>query len=400
MAGKNWKMVSISSVANVMNGFAFKSEEYTDSGHRVIRITNVQKGEIVDDNPHFIDTKRLKEFARYELLKNDLLVSLTGNVGRVGILPASLEPALLNQRVGCIRPKSDQIDLKFLFYVLNSEKFERDCIANSNGIAQLNLSSRWIESYSIPLPPLEEQKRIAAILDSADAIRTKRKAAIAKLDEFAQSIFLDMFGDPVKNEKRWDVCKLKELTTKIGSGSTPTGGDASYKKEGISLIRSMNVYDGFFEYDSLAHIDCLQAKKLEGVTVEKDDVLLNITGASVCRCSLVPCDILPARVNQHVSIIRTISNLIDSFFLQSLLVSAHYKELLLKKARQNGATREALTKEQIENFDIICPPKKIQDIFCDRVKTSQALKDKLTQALSREEQLFSSLQQRAFSGEL
>jgi len=94
---------------------------------------------------------------------------------------------------------------------------------------------------------------------------------------------------------------LKEITKKIGSGATPTGGKNSYKKEGISLIRSLNVYDFFFDYDDLAFIDDKQAAGLANVTVEQDDILLNITGASVARCCMVPDNVLPARVNQHVS---------------------------------------------------------------------------------------------------
>ena len=93
--------------------------------------------------------------------------------------------------------------------------------------------------------------------------------------------------------------KIKDVTSKIGSGATPTGGDKSYKSTGISLIRSQNVLDMSFSLDGLAHIDNDQAKKLDGVTVKKHDVLLNITGDSIARCCMVPEEILPARVNQQ-----------------------------------------------------------------------------------------------------
>lgn len=155
--------------------------------------------------------------------------------------------------------------------------------------------------------------------------------------------------------------KLKDITTKIGSGATPSGGKQSYKTTGIALIRSLNVFDLNFSYDELAYINDEQAKKLNNVTIEPDDILLNITGASVARCCILPKNLLPARVNQHVSIIRINKGLANPYFIQYLLVSPYYKQKLLSIA-QGGATREALTKESIENFEIIIPKsKKTQD---------------------------------------
>ena len=188
--------VKLGAVAKVLNGYAFKSEEYVDSGIRVIRITNVQKGRIQDDDPKFIDIHRSDEFARFMLADSDILISLTGNVGRVGVIEESILPAALNQRVGALKIESENVDPEYLFHVLNSDNFEQDAIKNSKGIAQLNLSSKWVEKYEIPLPPLFEQKRIAGILDAADALRAKRREALARLDTLLQSTFLHLFGDP------------------------------------------------------------------------------------------------------------------------------------------------------------------------------------------------------------
>ena len=148
--------------------------------------------------------------------------------------------------------------------------------------------------------------------------------------------------------------RLKEISSKIGSGATPRGGKNSYKSEGISLIRSMNVYDSAFEYSELAFIDEQQAKELSNVQVERSDILLNITGASVARCCMVPNNLLPARVNQHVAIIRIKKELANPRHILYCLISHRYKQKLLAIA-QGGATREALTKEKIEDFEILLP---------------------------------------------
>jgi type I restriction enzyme, S subunit len=148
--------------------------------------------------------------------------------------------------------------------------------------------------------------------------------------------------------------RLGDITTKIGSGATPRGGKGSYKADGISLIRSMNVHDSIFLYSDLAYIDKTQALALANVTLKRNDVLLNITGASVARCCMVPNNVLPARVNQHVAIVRPDKAKADPFYVQYCLVSPYYKDQLLSIA-QGGATREALTKEKIENFHIPLP---------------------------------------------
>ncbi len=160
----------------------------------------------------------------------------------------------------------------------------------------------------------------------------------------------------------WTTKKLKELTTKIGSGATPRGGKDSYHKEGTPLIRSLNIYDLSFSYDGLSFIDESQAKQLDNVTVEKDDVLLNITGASVCRCTSVPDNLVPSRVNQHVAIIRADRKNLLGKYLKYVLVSSAYKRELYGLAR-TGATREALTKIDIENFEIKLPDIEAQSLI-------------------------------------
>lgn len=150
----------------------------------------------------------------------------------------------------------------------------------------------------------------------------------------------------------WTTRKLGSMCTKIGSGATPTGGKESYKSEGISLVRSQNVEDFVFLYDGLAHIDNDQARKLNNVTIVANDILVNITGDSVARVCSVPDDILPARVNQHVAIVRADGVQLDNAFAKYTLLAM--KEQLLSIA-EIGATRRALTKDMLESLEILCP---------------------------------------------
>jgi type I restriction enzyme S subunit len=176
-----------------------------------------------------------------------------------------------------------------------------------------------------------------------------------------------MFGDPISNSMGWEKLLCKNIMSKIGSGATPKGGNENYKKEGISLIRSMNVHNDRFEYKDLAYIDDEQAGKLNYVKIEESDVLLNITGASVARCCVVPKEIIPARVNQHVSILRCRRGILP-VFLSKQFTNKSFQMLLLNIAISGGATREAISKQQIEDIAVIVPPIDLQNQFADFVQ--------------------------------
>ncbi|WAC21890.1 restriction endonuclease subunit S [Luteolibacter sp. SL250] len=152
-----------------------------------------------------------------------------------------------------------------------------------------------------------------------------------------------------------EIIQLRDACSKIGSGSTPRGGKEAYKGGATSLIRSQNIYNDGFHRDGLVYISDEQSAELRNVEVEPKDVLLNITGDSVARCCQVAADILPARVTQHVAIIRPDPRILNADFLRYVLVSHEYQQRLLALASA-GATRPALTKSMIEELDIPSPP--------------------------------------------
>jgi type I restriction enzyme S subunit len=227
------------------------------------------------------------------------------------------------------------------------------------------------------VPSITAQRRIAGILSAYDELIENSQRRIRILESMARALYREWFvhfrfpghenhpkvPSPLGDiPKGWDVVTLQQVTSKIGSGATPRGGKEAYKTEGITLIRSMNIYDYQFEFADLAFIDEQQAKALENVTVEPNDILLNITGASVARCSMVPSDLLPARVNQHVAIVRADPAKTSPFFVLDSINSEQNKKQLLSLA-QGGATREALTKDTICSFEIIAPDRSLAERY-------------------------------------
>jgi len=167
------------------------------------------------------------------------------------------------------------------------------------------------------------------------------------------------------NSKIIPTVKLKEVCLKIGSGATPKGGDKMYSDFGeYSFVRSQNIYNDRFEKSGIVFIDSIQAKILKNVELQKNDILLNITGDSVARCCIAPDYILPGRVNQHVAIIRTNQNILRPKYLNYYLTSPDMQRFMLKQASA-GATRNALTKNMIEDFIVPCPSLKEQDAIIE-----------------------------------
>lgn len=152
-----------------------------------------------------------------------------------------------------------------------------------------------------------------------------------------------------------DKVKLGDCCVKIGSGATPKGGAAVYIDSGTSFIRSQNVYNMHFDFEGLCHINEDAAIKLNGVAVFPEDILLNITGDSVARCCIVPDVVLPARVSQHVSIVRPDKTKLLPKYLLYYLCSPFMQATMLGVAVGKGASRNAMTKGMIEGFEVPCP---------------------------------------------
>ena len=380
----NWPVVKLGDRCDILSGFAFKSDLFSSNadGIPLIRIRDVLPG--------YSSTFYSGEYDdKFIVHDGEILIGMDGDFNRARWNGGK---ALLNQRVCKISGK-DGLDSGYLFHLLPDIL---QVIADRTPFVTVkHLSAKDLREFEIPLPPLPEQKRIAGILDQADALRRLRARALEKLNTLGQAIFQEMFGEILDSH---DTVHLGDATSKIGSGATPRGGDAAYKSEGIPLIRSMNVRDGTFSTKGLAFIDADQAGKLNNVAVKAKDILLNITGASVARVCIAPEDMNGARVNQHVAIIRCTSNLLPEF-LQAFLLLPRIKAKLLNIA-EGGATRQAITKAQIQDLEVPRTGLSEQKAFVKRRRAVTAQQGYMLHQASTAESLFASLQHRAFRGEL
>ncbi len=272
-----WK--KLGEVCDVLNGFAFKSKEYVPTGIRVIRISDVQSGYISDKDLVFYPVEKLSEYKRYLLKRGDLVMSLTGNPGRVACIQE--ERCALNQRVACLRAKGTSNS--YLYYLFNCKEFEAVAFANSTGGAQKNLSTTWLNNYLIPIPSLEEQKRIVGILDTfTDSIENLKQqiAQRRKQYEFYRDQLLDLEG-----KEGVEMKTLKELF-ETRNGYTPSTNNNQFWDDGtIPWFKMEDIRDnGRVLSDSNLHITPLAVK---GKGLFKANSIILATSATIGEHALI-----------------------------------------------------------------------------------------------------------------
>lgn len=381
--------VKISDCCIITNGFAFKSDKYVDrDGARVIRITNVQKGKIVDNDPKFYPFDLLKNLDAYKIFEGDILMSLTGNVGRVGKFPKEMVPGYINQRICRIMPKDERLDVNYLFQLLNSDKFETEAMRNSSGAAQLNLSSKWLNNYEIPLPSLHIQKAIAAKLDKAQEIISYNQQLLEKYDQLTQSLFIDMFGDPVKNEKGWKKIKLGSLAN-ISSGSTPSRTNESFYKGNIPWVKTGEV-NGKIILDTKEKISQDALKRFSCKLYPKGSLIIAMYGQGKTRGQIGKLGI-EATTNQACAVIPP-SNKMNYEYLFTLLKFS-YEDL---RDLGRGGNQPNLNAGLVKNYEVINPPNVLQNEFAKRIEKIEIQKQMAQESLAKSEELFQSLLKESF----
>jgi len=398
-----WEMKTLGEVCDFKSGNTINSKLEKSEGEIIyakVGDMNLEGNEeYITISSRYVDKNEIKE--NQIIVAGSIIFPKRGGAIATNKKRRILKPTIIDLNTMALVP-TKIINQDYLYYWFLQIDLSK--LSNGTSIPQINNYSFDEVYISYPLS-FEEQQSIVAKLDEAFEAIEKAKANAEQNLKNAKELFDSYLHSIFENKgKDWEEKTLGDITSKIGSGATPRGGNASYKTCGISLIRSMNVHDLEFKEKNLAFIDDKQARELNNVTIEENDILFNITGASVARCCVVPKQYLPARVNQHVSIIRTKKEIIEPIFLNLLLVSKIYKDQLLFTGEQ-GATRQAITKAQLENF-IVSFPKSLDeqqsivqklDALSSETKKLEANYQKKLEDL---EELKKSILQKAFSGQL
>lgn len=315
------------------------------------------------------------------VVPGDLLLTNSMSFGRPYVM----------RTTGCIHDgwlvlakKREGIDQDFFYRLLGSETVYSEFARVAAGATVKNLNIDLVKGISVPVPALEEQRRIAAILDQADALRAKRRQALAQLDSLTQSIFIEMFGDRAANPLGWPMSTLKTLG-KVITGGTPPGGQEGMFDGPIPFLTP-----GDLESDVKPKRSVTNAGAAAAVTVRAGATLVCCIGATIGKTDVAR---VRSAFNQQLNAVdwRPLVNDVYGLVAMRLL-----KEVIV--SRGASTTLPILKKSAFEQLEIAVPPLPLQQIFADRIQAVESLKATHRAALAESDALFASLQHRAFSG--
>jgi len=415
----NWCWVKLDSISEILNGYAFKSSLYTESGIRIIRITNVQDGFIEDEKPVFYPFNAKSKIEQYILKNNDLLMSLTGNVGRVALIKEEFLPAALNQRVACLRKKSSTINTKYLFYCLLQKQFIDDCSKSAKGSAQLNMSTEWLKGYSIPLPPTHEQLRIVEQIESLfaklDEAREKAQEVVDGFETRKAAILHKAFSGELtaKWRKENGVTKDSWNMRKINQVSTPRAGYAFDSKKftstGYQIIRMGNLYAGELDLNRnpvYISTDNVDDSVLRRALINDGDILITLTGTKYKRdygyavCIQNPTDLL---VNQRILCLTPHSNEIYTDFFLFYLQSDLFRDVFFSN-ETGGVNQGNVSSKFVENITFAIPTmdeqKEIGQFLRNILDKDEEVKKATEAVIEQIDTMKKAILARAFRGEL
>jgi type I restriction enzyme S subunit len=278
-----------------------------------------------------------------------------------------------------VRPRSDRADARYLVHFLRQDRIRKQGESRMTGSAgQRRVPEHFLAALTIPLPPLPEQRRIAEILDKSNALRAKRRAALAQLDTLTESIFLDMFGDPATNPKGWPVKRIEDITECLDRLRRPI--TESDRKPGNVPYYGANGQQGWIDTALFDEPLVLVAEDGGYFDAPERGVAYRIDG--------------PAWVNNHAHILRAIPTHVDTEFLHRALRHFNFLPFI------SGTTRAKLTQGQLNAVKLYVPPLDLQRQFGERVAGVQRIAKVTASTAYQFDELFAALQHRAFRGEL
>jgi len=373
--------VRLGDIAKFQNGKAFKPEQWHDKGLPIIRIQNLNDPE-KDYNYHSGEIK-----PKYHVFDGDILISWSASLG---VYEWDRGDAYLNQHIFKTIFKRDDVDKNYFKYMLSLkiEQVEK----HLHGSTMKHINKGDFKDLKIPLPPLETQKKIAAVLDKADALRQKRQLTIEKLDKLTQSVFLDMFGNPNTNPKKWAKIKLKDVT-KITSGSTPSRKNKKYYGGIIPWVKTGEV-SGDFIVNTEEKLTELGIENSSCDIHPVNTILVAMYGQGKTRGNVGLLKI-EATTNQACAAIEPCKE-IKPFYLFNLL-KLQYEYL---RSLGRGGNQSNLNVGMIKDYEVISPPIELQEKFA---RIYNEIHQQYTSYQSSEikfQNLYYSLLQKAFKGEL
>lgn len=390
----NWQIKTLGEIVTDIRYGMTASADFINDGVKFLRVTDITENGSVDYSklPHVVAKKN--EAERYFLDNGDCIIARSGSVGKAHIFYGS-EKIVFASYLIRLRFNKSIIHPSYFGAFSRTKSYWNQITSNTKGGVQQNINTEGLSRIQIPLPPLPIQKQIAEILEKADEARQKRKEANKLTDEFLQSVFIEMFGDPVKNPKGWDYLSLIDICLKITDGTHNT---PKRLKAGIKFITGKNIRPFYIDFTELDFVsEDIHKEIYRRCNPIYGDILYTNIGINVGTA--VMNNLHEEFSMKNVALLKGDANKINSRFLEHLLNNQIMKSSVLNTFSIGGA-QSFLSLNNIKRIRIPVPPLSLQKQFAEIVNKTEALKEKQKQSEQELENLFQSLMQKAFKGEL
>ena len=380
---EGWTYKKLGEVATFSRGLTYSKKDVSeDTSKKVLRSNNI---DLATNSLNYEDIAYLKEdFVIPEdkiLHKNDIFICMsngsTKHLGKVAFIETETDYAF-GGFMGAIHPKTSEVFPKFAFYFCLSSEYRRCLATVLNGININNIKWSDLSKFSIPIPPLAEQERIVAELDLLSSIIDKKKAQLKAYDQLAQSIFYSMFGDPITNEKAWEVKKMGEIGTIVG-GSTPSTNDQSNWDGTINWITPAELGEQLYYGETIRK---LTEKGAKGLTMMPVGTVLLSSRAPIGKLAITTTSMCCNQGFKNIICNNNINNVFLYYYLKNTMN--------LIQALGRGATFKEVSKSAISSYKVIIPPLALQQEFAEKVEAIERQKSLIQQSIVETQTLFDS----------
>ena len=380
---KEWQRRTLGDVGEYINGKAFKPSEWGETGRPIVRIQNL--------------TETSKDFNYYDgevdpkyLIKNgDVLISWSASLG---VFLWNGGEAVLNQHIFKAIPNEKIVTREFFTYALRV--VIEDMKRYTHGSTMKHIVKSDFDNTVIPIPPLDTQRKIVAILDKAEATQRLRAEADALMQQLVQSVYISIFGDPVSNPQGWDIVSLESVCKKITDGEHVT---PKRTQSGIYLLSARNIKDHEIDLSDVDYIDQDEYNRIsKRIIPQKGDVLISCSG-SVGRVSQVTDD-MKFQMVRSVALIRPDNQKLDSTYLEYTFDTNYLKAQIAQSVNQSSQAN--LFQNKIRKLRIPVPPMHLQKVFVDVAVRKGRITEKQRLNSTKTQTLYNSLLSKAFTGEL
>lgn len=380
---RNWEYKKLGEVCTIERGGSPRPIEkfITDdpNGLNWIKI-----GDAVEGSKYITSTKekiKPEGLKKTRLVhKGDFILSNSMSFGRPYILDID---GCIHDGWLVIHDENKVFDKIYLYYLLSSPNMYSEFKRLAVGGVVNNLNSQLVRNVSVAIPPLEEQSRIVAELDLLTGIIDKQNAQLKELDNLAQAIFYDMFGDPIENPKGWEVKKLEGLCKVITKGTTPTTLGYPFVSNGIGFVKVEAFSNGLIDVSKLSYVSEECNLALVRSQLQENDLLVCIAGATIGKMALVTKNVLPANTNQACAIVRLISIENLSYIYAFLKQRFAYDVQNMGK----GVAQPNLSLGQIRDLDIPLPPLALQQSFAEKIQSIEKQKETIRASIADTQKL-------------